>query len=515
MEIKKIDGRQVVDYMARDYGSLLEAMKSQVPAKLPEWTDYESEADFGHVLLQLFAHMGDILSYYQDRVANEAFLGTARDRRSIIQHLKLIGYRLATAVPAAARLTIDFSGGFPGPLTIGPGDAFATKSQKDKPSVRFEYTGKAVTIDNGDLSDDMTYAIQVEQGRLIREDILGESDGRPNQRFPLSHKGLIFRSLGESAKVNPDITVWIELDTQIDSSWTLQETLAFSREDQHDYAVEIDENDQATVLFGSGTFGAVVPHRALVKARYRVGGGTLGNVPALTIDTIVDAPALTLASAKVTNKKRATGGAERETIGHAVDHAPEVFRSLNRAVTAADYEALALNFKGVGKVRAERGDWNKIILYVAPEGGGSISDLLRANLLAYFEDKRPLSTIIEIEDVDYVKIYLSAKVGLKAYYAEAEMRRLIEQKVKELLAFEKVKFGRPVYLSKFYEAIELIDGVEYVDINEFRLRSKAKNTIQPIIALSKYQVPKIPDDLDEPADQPYLAGLDLTLEGGL
>ena len=77
-------------------------MRALIPAKLPEWTDHSSEADFGNVLLELFAHMGDILSYYQDRVANESFLGTARTRRSVIEHLRLIGYELATAAPAAA-----------------------------------------------------------------------------------------------------------------------------------------------------------------------------------------------------------------------------------------------------------------------------------------------------------------------------------------------------------------------------------------------------------------------------
>src|SRR4028118_2069711 len=103
-EIQKVDGKSVIDYMARDYDSLLQSMRDQIPNKLPEWTDYTSEADLGNVLLQLFAHMGDILSYYQDRIANESFLSTAQTRRSIIHHLRLIGYRLSTASPAAAKL---------------------------------------------------------------------------------------------------------------------------------------------------------------------------------------------------------------------------------------------------------------------------------------------------------------------------------------------------------------------------------------------------------------------------
>ena len=139
-EIKKSNGREVVDYMARDYDSLLRAMREQIPSKLPEWEDYQSEADFGNVLLQLFAHMGDILSYYQDRVANESFLGTAQTRRSIIHHLRLIGYNLATAAPASATLTLTVPDTCNEIITISQGDAFATKSQKKKASVRFEYS---------------------------------------------------------------------------------------------------------------------------------------------------------------------------------------------------------------------------------------------------------------------------------------------------------------------------------------------------------------------------------------
>ena len=63
-EITSQNGRTIVDYMARDYDSLLQSMRELIPEKLPEWTDYESETDFGNVLLQLFAHVG-----YRRRVA--------------------------------------------------------------------------------------------------------------------------------------------------------------------------------------------------------------------------------------------------------------------------------------------------------------------------------------------------------------------------------------------------------------------------------------------------------------
>src|SRR3954464_127469 len=105
-EIKQVHGQPVIDYMARDYESLLAAMRDLIPRQLPEWRNFANEADFGNVLLELFAHIGDILSFYQDRGANESFLGTARPRHSVIEHLRLIGYELGTAAPAATTLAV-------------------------------------------------------------------------------------------------------------------------------------------------------------------------------------------------------------------------------------------------------------------------------------------------------------------------------------------------------------------------------------------------------------------------
>ena len=536
-EIKKINGRPVIDYMARDYDSLLRSMRELIPEKLPEWTDYESEADFGNVLLQLFAHMGDILSYYQDRVANEGFLGTAQTRRSITHHLRLIGYKLATAAPASTQLNLFVPADCDERITISKGDAFATKSQKDRPSVRFEYTRETPLIIDCDalpvdpVTNKKYYGqleptpdhgfvkgVPVEEGRLVRDEIVGESDGTPNQSFPLAHPGLILRSLGESQAIHRDIVLITELAGEIEE-WTLRESMAFSREEQPDFAVEIDGQDQATLIFGDGAFGAIPPRGARVTATYRVGGGRHGNVAADTITTIADAPQLALVGAQVTNPQPATGGAERESIEHAVQHAPQVFRSGKRAVTADDYKALALDFRGVGKVRAEAAGWNTVHLYVAPEGGGHVSDVLRANLLAYFEDKRPVTTLVEIEDVDYVKIYVTAEIWVESYYAPEQVKEQVQDAAGGLLAFENVDFGQPIYLSKFYEAIEAIDGVAAVNISEFRREGQASRVEERgLIKLDANEVARVsgtfPGDPDD--ESRYVDGLrvDIVLEKG-
>jgi uncharacterized phage protein gp47/JayE len=516
-ELTQQDGNPVIDYQARDYQSLLQAMRQLIPQKMPEWLDFTNEADLGNVLLELFAQMGDILSYYQDRVANEGFLGTARSRRSVIQHLRLIGYLLGTAAPAAASLTLTVPGTVTDTVTISQGDAFATKSSKTLPSVRFEYTRPApLVIDFNSITaagGTKTFGgalsgIPVEEGRLYQAELIGTGDGSANQRYPLAHPGLILRPTGSAAPV-ADVLLTTTLSATV-QAWTLRETLAFSQGGQFDFAIEIDENDQATVVFGDGNFGAVPPSGAQIAATYRTGGGTVGNVPAGAIQTIVGAPQLALLGGKVTNLAAATGGADRESIAHAVQQAPAVFRSLRRAVTASDYEALALSFQGVGKARAVPGGWNQISLLIAPAGGGKVSDVLEAGLKAYLEDKRMLSQVIEIEDVDYIPIRVTAQIAVQSYYVPADVSAAVLAVAAAMLNFDQVDFGQTIYLSRYYERIQEVPGVTFVNITEFRRADDpAGPPLAPsgLIQLGPNEIPVIP------SDAAYRAGLNLVVTG--
>ena len=506
----------VIDYMARDYESLLKAMRDLIPQKLPEWRDHANEADFGNVLLELFAHMGDILSYYQDRVAHESFLGTARTRRSVIQHLRLIGYELGTAAPATAILRLSVPDTVKDTVVINRGDAFATKSEKNRPSVRYEYAREQeLKIDFKNVKAEggqRTAEIRVDEGRLIRDEVLGAASATsaPNQRFALAHPRLILRPLGPSQVGQRDVILLTQLGDKVDPPWTRRETLAFSKADR-DFVVEIDADDRATVVFGDGKFGAIPPPEARITATYRVGGGQLGNVPAGAIQTLVAAPQLAQLGTTVTNPSPATGGAEREGIENAVQHAPAVFHSQHRAVTAADYEALARKVKGVAKVRAVATGWNQVTLFVAPEGifvepepaKGKVSDVLEADLKSFFEDKRMLNQIVEIEDVDYVAIYVTAEIEVESFYVRDDVVSRVQQTAARLLKFADVKFNQPIYLSKFYDESQSVPGVVSVNITEFRRGDRPDPMVDPLgkIELGANEVPVIP------AHKDYSAGM--------
>jgi hypothetical protein len=88
-----------IDYMAKDYASFRQALIDLIPSLTPDWKE-RHEADLGMTLLELMAYAGDQLSYYQDSVANEAYLKTARQRISVRRHVSLIDYRMHDGVSA-------------------------------------------------------------------------------------------------------------------------------------------------------------------------------------------------------------------------------------------------------------------------------------------------------------------------------------------------------------------------------------------------------------------------------
>jgi hypothetical protein len=82
-----------VDYMARDFLSLRAELLAFAAQRYPQWRE-TVEADQGVMLLELLAALGDELGYTQDRIAREAYLATATQRRSVRRHGHLVDYNL-------------------------------------------------------------------------------------------------------------------------------------------------------------------------------------------------------------------------------------------------------------------------------------------------------------------------------------------------------------------------------------------------------------------------------------
>ncbi len=82
-----------INYVAKDYASFRQLIFDRLALLNPEWTERHIP-DLGVTLVELLAYAGDYLSYYQDAVATEAYLHTARQRISVRRHVRLIDYHM-------------------------------------------------------------------------------------------------------------------------------------------------------------------------------------------------------------------------------------------------------------------------------------------------------------------------------------------------------------------------------------------------------------------------------------
>ena len=95
---------------------------------------------------------------------------------------------------------------------------------------------------------------------------------------------------------------------------------------------------------------------------------------------------------------------------------------------------------------------------------------------------------------------------MQSYYSWDDIEEKVRQAAGNLLAFDNVDFAHTLYLSKFYEAIEDIEGVEYVTITEFRRENTESEEHWETgkIQLKENEIPVIPCDAE---DSDYAGGV--------
>lgn len=94
-----------IDYLAKDYETFRQLMLDRLATTMPDWRE-RHVPDLGITLVEILAYAADELSAYQDAVATEAYLATARTRISVRRHARLVDYRPHEGCNARAWLTI-------------------------------------------------------------------------------------------------------------------------------------------------------------------------------------------------------------------------------------------------------------------------------------------------------------------------------------------------------------------------------------------------------------------------
>ena len=132
----------------------------------------------------------------------------------------------------------------------------------------------------------------------------------------------------------------------------------------------------------------------------------------------------------------------------------------------------------MAKVRARTRGWNRIDLYVAPEGDVSrpAPDDLKQRLVAFFEDRRMVGTSVLIRDPVPVPIDVAVDGRWPSTTTtRGRARSTSTPRSRDLLAFAQRRLrAGPLYLSKVYEAVEALPGVLAATVTRFRRRDRRR-----------------------------------------
>src|SRR6266542_1295869 len=125
-----------IDYLAKDYASFRQLMLDRLAVVMPEWTE-RNLADLGVALVEVLAYAADHLSYFQDAVATEAYLDTARRRISVRRHARLVDYFVHDGANARAWVCFSVAGQSDADAaTLAAGTRLLSRESQSEPAVK-------------------------------------------------------------------------------------------------------------------------------------------------------------------------------------------------------------------------------------------------------------------------------------------------------------------------------------------------------------------------------------------
>lgn len=124
VEVHNRPGLSAIAYRVGTHARFKRSMLARLSsADLPalRGLNTRDENDFAVALLDAWATVADVLTFYSESIANESYLRTATERLSLLQLARLIGYELAPGVAANTHLAFELEDapGAPGVVTIG------------------------------------------------------------------------------------------------------------------------------------------------------------------------------------------------------------------------------------------------------------------------------------------------------------------------------------------------------------------------------------------------------------
>jgi hypothetical protein len=307
--------------------------------------------------------------------------------------------------------------------------------------------------------------VDATQGQSTGE-VLGNGDATvAYPSFALSQSPLTYVSAATPSGVSSTLGIQVN-----ELEWTELDDLAEAMSTDRVYITSEDDTGDATVTFGNGVHGRRLPTgTANVKATYRFGMGSAGNVAAGQISQLATQP---LGVQGVINPLPATGGADADPIDQERANAPMAVMALDRLVSVQDYADFTRTYAGIGKaVSARLSDGRKQFVHVTIAGAEDIqidtnSDLY-ANLLQSLRSYGDPYLPVEVDICRVRLIVMAAAVGLQPDYVWDDVVPNVTAAIQALFAFDARALGQTAYLSEATAAAQQVEGVAWVNVKTF------------------------------------------------
>jgi hypothetical protein len=474
----------------RTFAMLVDEATRLVAARAPGWTDL-SVGDPGRTLLEAFAYLADTTIFRLNQVPDKLY----------VEFLRLIGARIQP--PAAAVATLLFSR-----------DADDAAQPLELPR------GTRVTVATGGVAapvfetvDPVAFAagatsasVDAIHAHLIGGELLAVSSGWPGQSFTVRHPPVI-----ASAGFPLDLVVGVELgpndppgqgaefehEGRAFRAWREVRSFANLGDDREAWIADRSAGtivlaDAARVLEGGGltdevrSLGRVPRLGRQVRAWYRTGGGIAGNVPADALTVLMDP----VAGVRVTNPAPASGGREVETLANALIRAPQELFTLDRVVTARDFQLIVEGTPGIARGRAftQAELWRyatpgtvELLVVPALADPGTATGVTAEQLVALqtggtleaarraVDDRRPLGTRCVVGWARYKTVRVRATVAVEREEDAAAVRQRVDERLHQTINPLGVPdgpggwpFGQALYASEVYRIVLAEAGVRHV-----------------------------------------------------
>lgn len=452
----------------RSYNSIKSKLLNSLRTKVPEITDY-SEGNIFIILLSMFAAIAEVLHYYIDNMAREAFFPTARKYSSLYRHAKLVDYHIKCAVPATTDVLLYLQNNAQLQLEGKDYQVIPEGIEFTATDGSVWRSSKAVTWYNG------TYSVRIP---LIQKE---KSSENIDLGYITSNNAQIYFSPSDKSKYYVEGSMILRINNQ---AWTLVDTFAYANATDKVYMIEPDNNGNPRIFFGDGIHGMKPDLNAPVRGEYWITNGTTGNITEGSFTSVPqEITNLGISGVQISHPEGATGGSSYETFSMMKDHVPLSLKTLGVAITKEDFEAVARQVPGVNKAYCEYICGQILNLIIMPDvpdpdeatiSGVEAGTALLDTVAQYVAKSKVITTSVSVTSTHKALIYIDGEIWGQKSFSKSDI--LNEAKKQLINAFNPSTsdISKPIRISDIYAMIDNMDTVEYWNINRIYVVSYAR-----------------------------------------